>query len=77
MRTRGVFGGDFSIFRPSLGPGPSLSGLIPSGFDTPYAESLSGYLQHSGNAYYGKRCLDGPTYGVFRVVVSRVVDGLS
>lgn len=41
-----------SSFVPSpKGDGPWLRGLPPEGLDTPFVESLSGYLQRLGNAY--------------------------
>ena len=51
MGRRGSFGGDFSFTRRSSAPAPWLAGLLPSAIDTPYGESLSGYLQRLGNAF--------------------------
>ena len=46
-----AFGGGFSFVPRSTAGASWLSGLVPSGLDTPYSESLSGYLQRLGNAF--------------------------
>ena len=46
-----AFDGQFSYSPLSPRDGYSFSGLLPNGLDTPYCESLSGYLQRLGNAY--------------------------
>ena len=52
MGRRNTFGGDFSFVPRSFRTAMWFSGLLPSGLDTPYSESLSGYLQRLGNAYF-------------------------
>ena len=52
MSRRGSFGGDFSLRHTSTPSGAWLSGLLPNGLDTPYGESLSGYLQRLGNTFF-------------------------
>ena len=51
MSIRDGFDGEFSYLPRSSRHGYWLSGLFPSGLDTPYCESLSGYLQRLGNAF--------------------------
>ena len=51
MSRRDTSGGDFSFVTRSFRVESWLSGLLPSGLDTPYSESLSGYLQRLGNAF--------------------------
>lgn len=51
MGMRGGFLGPSSSVRSSARAGAWLAGPPPEGLDTPFAESLSGYLQRLGNAY--------------------------
>ena len=48
---RGSLGRHFIFARRSPAAQLWLAGLVPSALDTPYAESLSGYLQRLGNAF--------------------------
>ena len=47
---RGASGAYASFRRPCARPRPWLAGLAPCALGTPYAESLTGYLQRLGNA---------------------------
>ena len=51
MGMRGGFLGRSSFVPSSARVGAWLGGLPPEGLDTPFVESLSGYLQRLGNAY--------------------------